>query len=156
VAVPDWFDPVAIDRQLIEKGVLQPPGDPAEGPLGADEKYFTEFNSRLYALWRVSMARQIHPDVLVEMSEADLLFLAGQTSKGYPDKGFAGIALEANKVDGNAIRARTELAKRGALASPLEERNAAALLLTAKFTRYLVIATVALAVATVIVALVGD
>jgi hypothetical protein len=147
---------VAIDRQLIEKGVLQPPGDPAEGPLGADEKYFTEFNPRLYSLWRVSMAPEIHPDVLVRMSEPDLLFLAGQTSKGYPEKGFAGIALEANKVDGNAIRARTELAKRGALASPLEVTSVTALLRTAKFTLYLVLATIALAVTTVVVALIGD
>jgi hypothetical protein len=99
------------------------------------------------------MARQIHPDVLVEMSEADLLFLAGQTSKGYPDKGFAGIALEANKVDSNALRARAELAKRGA---PLEIKTVTALDRTAKFTLLLVLATFALAVATVIVALAGD
>jgi hypothetical protein len=151
--VPDSFDPVALDRLLTEKGGLAPPGDPPEGLLGADEKYFTESNPRLYSLWRLSMARQIHPDVLVEMSEADLLFLAGQTSKGYPDKGFAGIALEANKVDGNAIRARAELAKRGA---PLEIKTVTALDRTAKFTFLLVLATFALAVATVIVALAGD
>jgi hypothetical protein len=75
------------------------------------------------------MARQIHPDVLVEMSKADLLFLAGQTSMGYPDKGFAGIPLEANKVDGNAIRARAELARRG---DPLESKTVTALDRTAK------------------------
>jgi hypothetical protein len=109
------FDPVAVEQQLITSGRLPqaPPGDRPAGEPDSDDRSFTEKYPRLYALWRLSMARQFHPDVLADMADRDLLFLAGQSSEGYPKDGMGGIALEGNKIDGNAIRARVELERRG-------------------------------------------
>jgi hypothetical protein len=106
------FDPIAAESLLVQRGVLPPRGDPAVGPLGDGEASFTEFDPRLHALWRVSMARQLHPDVLVRMPESDLLYLAGQSAEGYPSEGLGGIRLERNKVAQNALRARAELDRR--------------------------------------------
>lgn len=89
-----------------------PPGDRPQGPATEDDRSFTEKDPRFYALWRLSMWGQFQPNLLAELADSDILFLAGQSSEGYPKEGMGGIALEANKVDGNALRARSELERR--------------------------------------------
>src|SRR5260370_18907946 len=100
------FDPVAIEAEMVRSGVLPERGDSPIGPLGELEKLFTEFDERKYALWRISMVRQLQPAVLKQLSPGELSFLAGQTPGGYPDPqwGQPGIQLDKNKVQQNAIR----------------------------------------------------
>ena len=111
------MDFIEIEQQMVATGVLPARGDDSASPLGDTEDSFTEYDDRLHALWRISMVRQFHPDVLVRMSEIDLLFLAGQTSTGYPSDGLGGIALEGNKIDQNSLRARAELSRRAGKSS---------------------------------------
>jgi hypothetical protein len=106
------FDPIGIESEMVAHHVLPPRSDPAAGPLGDLEQFFTEFSDRSYALWRISMARQLSPALMRGLALNDLLFLAGQTSTGYDVLATAGIALQANKVDQNRERARIELDRR--------------------------------------------
>jgi hypothetical protein len=115
------FDPIAVEQQMMSTGDLPPRGDPEESKLGDTERWFTEYDDHFYALWRISMKRQLNPTLVEAMPKEDLLFLAGQTPTGYPGEGLGGIALEGNKVEANALRARSELERRAAARSAWRE-----------------------------------
>jgi len=83
---------------------------PLISKLGDAEGHFTELDPRFHALWRISTKRQFHPDVLRELPDGDLVFLAGQSAQTYPQPQGG---MDANKVDCNARRAQAELARRG-------------------------------------------
>jgi hypothetical protein len=110
------FDPIALHDAIVQAGVL-PAAKEGQGPsrnLGDNERFFTEGDERLWALWRISMVRDLQAPLLEALARTDLLFLAGQTPTGYNDTrlGLGDIAIEANKVSQNAERARIELDRR--------------------------------------------
>jgi hypothetical protein len=110
------FDPIAIEEQLVATGTLHADDHGPSQHLGDDERFFTEGDERLYALWRISLARQLQPRLLRALERSDLLFLAGQNPDGYAHNPAEGIDTWANKVSQNAERARIELDRRARLA----------------------------------------
>ncbi|NLT56610.1 MAG: hypothetical protein GXX79_19030 [Actinomycetales bacterium] len=97
------FDPISVEKAMVEAGVLPQPADLESRRLGNNEQMFTEYDPRKYALWRISTVRQYQPCVLTQLTRDDLLFLAGQNPEGHPD------SMTRNKVCQNAERARVEL-----------------------------------------------
>ncbi len=113
----ETFDPVAVEAQMVQAGLLPARADTLPSRLCPLERHFTEHDPRKWALWRISMIRQFQPAVLGQMSAEDLLYLAGQSPEGYVGEEAYGIQLDRNKVAQNAVRARVELdtrATRGA------------------------------------------
>jgi hypothetical protein len=111
------FDAISVEHRLVEAGVLPPRADAPAGALGDLESVFTEYDPRKWALWRISMVRQFQPVVLQQLSNEDLMFLAGQSPEGYTGSTAFGVQLDRNKITQNALRARVELdgrATRGA------------------------------------------
>lgn len=111
------YDPVAVEQAMVEHGVLPARADKPWGPLAALEHDFTEFDRRMWALWRISMVRQFQSSVLRRLTDSDLLYLAGQSPEGYVGTEAYGVQLDRNKIAQNAARARVELdtrATRGA------------------------------------------
>jgi hypothetical protein len=111
------FDPVSVERVMVERRVLGPRADPSPGALAELERHFTEDDPRKYALWRISMVRQFQPAVLKRLSDDDLVYLAGQSPEGYSGHEVFGVQLDRNKIAQNALRARVEVdtrATRGA------------------------------------------
>jgi hypothetical protein len=80
------FDPIAVEQALVECGELPERVDAGPGRLGHLEDLFTERDLRKYALWRISMVRQFQLNVIRELTDDDLFFLAGQSSEGYVGK----------------------------------------------------------------------
>jgi hypothetical protein len=103
------FDAVAVEREIVRRGVLPARVDESRGPLAELERDFTEYDPRKWALWRISMVRQFQPAVLKRMSEDDLLFLAGQSPEGYVGREAYGVQVDRNKIAQNALRAQVEL-----------------------------------------------
>jgi hypothetical protein len=106
------FDPITIETQLVQAKILPTRSDAPPTYPGTIEQNFTENDPRKWALWRISMVRQFQPEVLGKMSDADLLYLAGQSPEGYVGQEVYGIQLDRNKVAQNAARARVELETR--------------------------------------------
>jgi hypothetical protein len=106
------FDPITIEAQLVQAKILPARSDTPPIYLGTIEQNFTENDPRKWALWRISMVRQFQPEILGKMSDADLLYLAGQSPEGYVGREVYGIQLDRNKVAQNAARARVELETR--------------------------------------------
>jgi hypothetical protein len=48
------------------------------------------------------MVRQFQPSVMKQLSDDDLLFLAGQSPEGYTGDAVSGVQLDENKVAQNA------------------------------------------------------
>ena len=103
------FDPIAVESALVECGQLPERLDSGPGELGTLEDLFTERDLRKHALWRISMVRQFQLNVIRELANDDLFYLAGQSSEGYIGREQYGIHTDRNKIAQNAIRARVEL-----------------------------------------------
>jgi hypothetical protein len=108
------FDPIIVERVLVERGQLPERLDAGPGELGDLEALFTERDLRKYALWRISMVRQFQLNVIRELTDDDLFYLAGQNPEGYLGREQYGIQTDRNKLAQNAIRARIELDARTA------------------------------------------
>ena len=48
------FDPISVEKAMVEAGVLPQPADLESRRLGNNEQMFTEYDPRKYALWRIS------------------------------------------------------------------------------------------------------
>jgi hypothetical protein len=103
------FDPIAVERALVECGQLPERLDSGPGELGPLEDLFIERDLRKYALWRISMVRQFKLNVIQELTNDDLFYLAGQSPEGYIGREQYGVQTDRNKITQNAIRARIEL-----------------------------------------------
>jgi hypothetical protein len=122
VSAPGGFDPEQLEQQLVALGQLKPRIESDHGALGENERFFTEDNHRFFALWRITMVRQIHPEILRRLPNDDLLFIAAETAEGYEPQTQWGIDLVRNKLEQNALRARVEIdrrARRAAFAQSL-------------------------------------
>jgi hypothetical protein len=108
----EQFNPINLERRLMDRGALPPDQFGPAARLGEDEQFFTEGDRRLYALWRISRERQFQPTLLRSLPDTDLLFLAGQSPAGYPANGTGEVDLGLNKVTQNSERARIELDRR--------------------------------------------
>jgi hypothetical protein len=106
------FDPIQIEDQLVKIHELPPLIASDHGALGETERFFTEDDRRLHALWRISMVRQLHPEVLHQLTDHDLLYLAAQSSDGYEENPKWGIDHVRNKIEQNTLRARVEIERR--------------------------------------------
>jgi hypothetical protein len=106
------FDPIQVEAAMVREGVLTPRADKPFGQLGELERFFTEYDPRKWALWRISMVRQFDVGVLRQLTESDLVYLAGQTPEGYEGTAVHGVRQDRNKIAQNAERARVELARR--------------------------------------------
>ena len=108
------FDPIKVEKALVERKQLPERVDSGPGELGPLEDLFTERDLRKYALWRISMVRQFQLNAIRDLTDDDLFFLAGQSSEGYVGREQYGIQTDRNKIAQNAIRARIELDTRTA------------------------------------------
>jgi hypothetical protein len=103
------FDPISVENAIVSDGLLPERVDPPAGELGPLEALFTDKDLRKYALWRISMVRQFQPSVLRQLTNDDLIYLAGQSPEGYVGSEHFGIQLDRNKIAQNSLRARIEL-----------------------------------------------